>query len=197
MNVTKLCLLLSLAALTAIADTSETVTEAKKEKTVCAIRDLPQQVVLYTIYRGNLDDVRPAVEELFNLAGQKGIYPIYPDVAITFVYLNNFQHVSREHWLTEIRVPVDKTALEAAGKLGKMTDVKTISPMKVAVATKPEGMANPEPIYRTLYTWMLKQGHTPFFGPQETFLTNVETADYAQMKTEIMIPIWDVPSDKD
>lgn len=195
MNLVKLCLLVSLAAVTATApNTAETATKARKDKPTCAIRELPQQVVLYTIYRGNFDDIASTVGGLYSLAAENGIYP---DGPLTFAYLNNFSHVSNQHWLTEIRLPVDKSALQVAGKLGKMTDIKTVSAMKVAVATKPEGMANPEPVYKSLYTWMLKHGHIPTFGPQEMFLTNVEGGDYAQMKTEIMVLIRDVSSEMD
>jgi hypothetical protein len=67
----------------------------------------------------------------------------------------------------------------------------------VAVATKPKGMADSAPIYKNLYPWMLKHGHMSVSGPQETFLANVETGDYLQMKTEIMVPIWDSPADRD
>ena len=168
--------------------------ESAGDKPACTIRDVKQQVVLYTIHRGGLESIGPVVADLFGLAGQHGIYP---DGPIMFAYLNYFRHTSSEHWLTEIRLPVDKQALKLSGTLGKMTDVKTVSAMKAAVATKPEGMADPLPIYHRLYTWMLKHGHMPTSGPRETFLTNAEAGDYTRMKTEIMVPIWEPPSQKD
>jgi len=141
---------MSLAAVIVTApNTAETAAKAKKDKPTCAIRDLQQQVVLHTIYRENFDDIASTVGGLYSLAAENGIYP---DGPLTFAYLNNFSHVSNQHWLTEIRLPVDKSALEVAGKLRKMTDVKTLSAMKVAVATKPEGMANSDPVYKSLYT---------------------------------------------
>jgi len=194
MNVTKLCLVLSLVAVTAMKGSTETPTKAKEGKPAFAIRELQKQVVLYTIYRGDLNDIGSTITELYSLAAANGIYPEGP---ITFAYLNTSRHISSKHWVTEVRLPVDKRALEVAGKLGKMTDIKTISAMKVAVATKPKGMADSAPIYKNLYPWMLKHGHMSVSGPQETFLANVETGDYLQMKTEIMVPIWDSPADRD
>ena len=194
MNVAKLCLVLSLVAVTAMKGSPETPTKAKEGKPPFAIHELQKQVVLYTIYRGDFNDIGSTIMELYSLAAANGIYPEGP---ITVAYLNISRHISSKHWVTEVRLPVDKRALEVAGKLGKMTDIKTISAMKVAVATKPEGMADSAPIYKNLYPWMLKHGHMSISGPQETLLANVETGDYVQMKTEIMVPIWDSPADKD
>lgn len=69
--------------------------------------------------------------------------------------------------------------------------------MELAVAVKPEGQADPGPIYENLYAWTLKQGYVVTDGPMEIFLTNVMTGHYAQMKTEVMVPIKKLPKQKD
>ena len=78
-----------------------------------------------------------------------------------------------------------------------MTDIKALPAMEVAVAVKPEGQTDPGPIYKNLYTWIFKQGYMPTGSHREVFLTNVMTGNYAQMKTEIMIPIRKLPPEKD
>jgi hypothetical protein len=88
-----------------------------------SIRKAEQQIVLYTVHRGSYDKAGAAVGRLFALAGQKQIRPYGP---ASYVYLNNPQSISSEHWLTEIRIPVDKEALKLTGTLGEMTDVKTL-----------------------------------------------------------------------
>ena len=188
MKVTKLIVLLLVTAALIFAATSMIAAESAGDKPACTIRQLEEQVVFYTIHRGGLDKIASVVMNLFNLAIEKGAYP---DGPITFAYLNDFTRTSSEHWLIEIRLPVDKSALKLSGTLGKMTDVKTLAPVKVATTIKPEGMANPRSAYERLYTWMLKHDHMPTSGPQEKFLTNAESGDYSQMKTEIMVPIWD------
>lgn len=154
------------------------------------IRKAEKQVVLYTIYRGSYDKTGMAIGKLFGLAGRKGISP---RGAMSYVYLNNPEYVSKEHWLTEIRIPVGKEALKLTGTLGEMTDIKALPAMELAVAVKPEGQADPGPIYESLHAWILKQGYMVTDGPMEIFLTNVMTGDYVQMKTEIMVPIKKLP----
>jgi effector-binding domain-containing protein len=194
MKATKSIVLLLVTAALIFAATSIISAESAGDKPACTVRDIEQQVVLYTIHRGGLDKIASVVMNLFNLAVEKGIYP---DGPVTFAYLNDFTRTSSEHWLIEIRLPVDKGALKLSGTLGKMTDVKTLAPVKMTVATKPEGMADPRPVYERLYTWMHKEGHMPTSGPQETFLTNAESGDYSKMKTEIMVPIWGPSAAKD
>jgi len=158
-------------------------------KPTFAIRKAEKQVVLYTIYRGSYDKAGAAIGKLFALAGPKGITPQGP---ISFVYLNNPQYVSPQHWLTEIRIPVDKETLKHAGTLGEMTDVKALPAVEVAVAVKPEGQADPSPIYERLYTWIYKTGYVHIEDPKERFLTGASTGDYARMKSEIMVPVMKV-----
>ena len=187
MKPTKLIVPLLVTAALILAATSMIAAESAADKPTCTVRDVEQQVVLYTIHRGGLDNIASVVMNLFTLATEKGVFP---DGPITFVYLNDFTRTSSEHWLIEIRLPVDKSALKLSGALGKMTDVKALSPVKMVATIKPEGMADPRPVYERLYTWMAKKGHMPTSGPQETFLTNAESGDYSRMKTEIMVPIW-------
>lgn len=159
-------------------------------KTTFSLRRVEKQVVLYTIYRGSYDKAGPAIGKLYALAGSKGVRPIG---AMSHVYLNNPRLVASQHWLTEIRIPVGKDALKLAGTLGEMTDVKTLPAMEVVVAVKPKGQSDPASIYEGLYRRILKEGYLAAQGPIETFLTNAETGNYAQMKTEIMIPVSKIP----
>jgi len=162
-------------------------------KSAFTIRKVEKQVVLYTIYRGSYDKVGPAIGKLYALAGSKGVRPIGP---MSHVYLNNPRLVTSQHWLTEIRVPVGKEALKLSGTLGEMTDVKTLPAMELAVAAKSKGQADPSSIYKELDAWILKHGYYVTDAPMEIFLSNSETGDYAQMKTEIMFPISKTPGRK-
>ncbi|UCG60152.1 MAG: GyrI-like domain-containing protein [Phycisphaerales bacterium] len=151
-----------------------------------SIREADEQVVLYTIHRGSYEMAGRAIGKLFALAGQKGMRPSGP---LCFVYLNDPKYVSSRHWLTEIRIPVAKEALKLGGTLGEMTDVKTVPAMKVAVAVKPEGQADPGPIYERLHAWIRRAGYVHIEDPREEFLTNAMAGDYAGMKSEIRIPV--------
>jgi len=159
-------------------------------KSAFTIRKVKPQVVLYTVYRGSYDEAGKAVGKLYALAGKKGISP---RGGAYYVYLNNPQNVSSGHWLTEIRIPVAKDALKLAGTLGEMTDIKQLPAIEVAVAVKPEGQADPSPIYDSLGAWVLKQGYVATDSPREKFLTNAQAGDYAQMKSEIMVPVRKLP----
>jgi len=190
MRTTRLFLWLALSGVLTVTVVSQIAAKSAADKPPYAIEDVEQQVVLYTIHRGGFDDIASVMMNLFGLAGEKGLYPSEP---LAFTYLNNFAYTSSEHWLTEIRLSVGKEALKLAGTLGKFTDVKTLPAMKVAVATKPEGLADSGPIYEGLYTWIVRQGFVPEDRPSETFLTNTQTQDYAQMKTKIMVPVRKIP----
>ena len=150
------------------------------------IRQVKPQTVLYTIYRGDYDKVAQAIGSLYALAIQK---KIWPNGSLQFAYLNNPDHVSSEHWLTEIRIPVREDALKLAGTLGEMTDIKKLPAMTVVVATKQAGQTDPEPLYKSLGTWILKQGYITDGGPCEKFLANASTGDYIRMKSEVMVPV--------
>jgi len=186
-------LLLLAMALTAIS-VVEILAEQTTEKPKITVRQLKPQTALYTIYRGSYDKMGETIGNLYALAGQKGVYP---RGSLCCVYLNNPEHVSSEHWLTEIRIPVSEEALKLAGTLGEMTDVKTIPAMDVVVAVKPEGVADPSPIYGSLSLWIHKEGYIAIEGPIEVFLSDGSTGAYAQMKSEIMIPVKKLSENKD
>ena len=178
--------LLLLAVLSIITVAAKISAKPTTDKPAFAIRKVERQTVLYTIYRGSYDKIGPTIGKLYALAGKK---QIQPRASVYYVYLNNPKYVSSEHWLTEIRIPVSKEALKVAGTLGEMTDVKALPAMEVAVAVKPEGQADPGPIYNQLGAWIIKQGYAAIGSPCEMFLTNAMTGSYAQMKSEIMMPI--------
>ena len=151
------------------------------------VRTVNEQIVLYTIYRGPYNQMGQAVGKLFALAGQKGLMP--PRGPVTYKYLNNPTLVSSEHWLTEIRIPVAEDALKLVGKLGEMTDVKKVPAMKMVVAVKPEGLAEPGTIYNRLIIWIHRHNYAAIDGFREIFLTNMMSGDYSIMKSEIMVPV--------
>ncbi|MFC1635510.1 GyrI-like domain-containing protein [Planctomycetota bacterium] len=156
------------------------------DKSGITIRQVKAQTVLYTIYRGDYREVGQAIGRLYALAIQK---KIWPSGAIHFAYLNNPEHVSSVHWLTEIRIPVKEETLKLSGTLGEMTDIKKLPAMTMAVATKPAGLPDSASVYVRLDAWIFKQGYIADGGPCEKFLTNAKTGDYAQMKSEIMVPV--------
>jgi effector-binding domain-containing protein len=160
--------------------------ESPTEKSAFTIRRLEPQVVLYTVYRGGYDRLGKATGNLYALAGKKRISP---RGGACYVYLNNPRNVSSQHLLTEIRIPVDASALKLAGSLGEITDVKELPAMEVAVAIKPKGQADPASIYDNLYPWIIKQGYTIVDSACERFLTNADAGDYANMESEIMVPV--------
>ncbi len=157
------------------------------------IEKVKPEVVLYTICRGSYDKVGSMIGKLYALGGKNSIMP---RGSVYYVYLNNPGQVSSEHWLTELRIPVSKASLEKAGMLGEMTDVKQLPAMEMAVAIKPEGLADPSGIYNKLYVWILKKGYVPLGAHREIFLTNAMSGDYGRMKTKIMIPVKKVSVDK-
>ncbi len=162
------------------------------DKSGVTIRQVKPQTVLYTIYRGDYDKAGQAIGSLYALAIQK---QIWPSGSLHFAYLNNPKHVSSEHWLTEIRIPVKEEALKHAGTFGEMTDVKKLPATTVAVAAKPAGQADSGPIYVRLDTWIFKHGYAGIGGPCEKFLAKTATGDYARMKSEIMIPVTRISAD--
>lgn len=178
----------------AIASTMTTSAKTPAKESGISIRNVKEEVVLYTIHRGSYDKIGPVIGNLYALAGRKGISP---RGSAYYVYLNNPNQVSSQHWLTEVRIPVSKDALKAAGTLGEMTDIKTLPATEVAVAIKPEGQADPSGIYTKLYAWISKEGYVTTDSIREVFLTNAMSGNYAMMKTEIIIPIQKLPPAKD
>jgi effector-binding domain-containing protein len=170
----------------AVATDEQTASGPDSGQAEITVRTLPAQTVLYTIVRGPYQKTSQAVGGLYALAGQKGLRPMGPP---TYTYLNNPNRISGEHWLTEIRTPIGDDALKLAGTLGDMTDVKQMPAVTVAVAIKPEGMADSSAIYGEIYTWAYKNGYRTVDSPSEVFLTNAAGGDYTQMKSEIMMPV--------
>jgi len=185
MRRTTCCVAAGSLALTAVV-AGTLLAAAKAHETSFEIRKTEPRVVLYTIHRGSFDKVGSTIQELMTMAAPRGAIPTGP---ISFAYLTNMELTPKEHWLTEVRIPVGEDALKLAGTLGKFTDVMKLAPIDVVVATKPEGMTDPGPVYHKLYPWLLENGYVPVEGPLEQFLTNAEGNDYSKMKTEIMIPV--------
>jgi len=171
--------------------------EAEKKDTPTkpefVVRKVDEQTVLYTIYRGPYENIGPAIGELFALAGQNGLIPKGP---LSCAYLNNPQLVSKEHYLTEIRIPVDKGALKLAGTLGEMIDVKTMPAIEIVVTKKPKGTPDPSPVYDRLYNWLHKNGYVGIDNACEVFLSQAMSGNYEQMGTEIMIPVKKISAEK-
>lgn len=149
------------------------------------IRDIGPQVVLYSIHRGHYETVSLTVNELYKLADAKGICFTGP---VFTSYLNDPRIQSPEHWLIEIRIPVNRDAMKFAGTLGPMTDVKILPAMKIAAAVKPKGQDNPEITICSLYSWIKKRGYRIVGGMWQSVPCG-KPGNYAQMKTEFMIPI--------
>jgi hypothetical protein len=155
-----------------------------------AIRTLGAQTVLYTVVRGPYEKLGEAFGSLYGLLAGKGIKPAGPAMSVT---LNNPESTSSEHWLTEIRIPVDDSAKKLAGTLGPMTDVKTVSETQVAAAVKPKGVSDPADILRRLYAWMALNGYMPTGGPMQKVDSGSPNYDYAQSAVEIMVPVMKAP----
>jgi DNA gyrase inhibitor GyrI len=180
-----LCLLLGLTG-TPLLQAAEKATDAN-----VAIRTIGPQTVLYTVVRGPYDKLGDAFGSLYSLLAGKGLKPLGPSVSVS---LNNPETTASEHWLTEIRIPVDDSGKKLAGTLGPMTDVKTVSEMKVAVALKPKGVSDPADIIRRVYTWMAQNGYMPTGGPMQKVGSDTQSHDYGQMVVEIMVPVMKAPN---
>jgi effector-binding domain-containing protein len=150
------------------------------------VRQEPEQVVAYTVFRGNYDKIGPAIGQLFMKLGQNGIAPQMP---ITFVYLNNAGITQPDHYLTEVRIPVGKEALAKAGTLGDFTDVTTIPALEYAVIRKEPGMGDPMGLRKALYAWVRENGYQAIDNCGERFLDPTPQTDYVQMNNEIMVPV--------
>jgi effector-binding domain-containing protein len=121
-----------------------------------SLREVAPQTVLYTVHRGHYSSVGPVINRLNQLAIAKGLHPCgSPSIGC----LNNPGSVSSGHWLIEIQIPVEEEAMVLAGTLGKMTDVKRLPAMSVAVAAKGLGLADPEPVIHRLYAWINQHGY--------------------------------------
>jgi effector-binding domain-containing protein len=168
--------------------------EQPTDKPEITIRQLQPQMVLYTIYRGSYEKMGTAIGNLYALAGQKGIIPCG---SISCVYLNNPEYVSLEHCLTEIRIPVAKEDLKHTGTLGEMTDIKEIRAMEVAVIIKHGMQVDYAALYKGLYDGIAQKGYRAADNAWESFLGTDFSADYTQMKSEIMVPVKKIAASKD
>lgn len=151
-----------------------------------SLREVAPQTVLYTVHRGHYTGAGQAINRLYKLALAKGLHPCgSPSMS----YLNNPGSESNEHWLIEIQIPVEEDAMEQAGTLGEMTDVKRLPAMSVAVAAKNFGQADPEPVIHRLYAWINRHGFVIAGRLRQSIICD-ETGNYAQMSTEFLIPVY-------
>ena len=152
------------------------------------IRELPQQTVLYTIFRGRDNNISDSVNKLYSLAELKGLSPCGP---LSTCCLSDSGTAEDHHKLIEIQIPVESQAIELAGTLGDMTDVKVIPSMKVAVAVKPEGKNDPTEIIEDLFSWINKKGFV-VKGRMKQNILNRGNGAYHTLKSEFLIPIGDL-----
>lgn len=156
-----------------------------KDKTNIIIRDIPQQTVLYTVCRGDYSKISDAIDDLQVLAKSKGISPCGPTSTCC---LSSSILEKSDHNLVEIQIPVDDAAIQQAGKLGTMTDVKIIPAMKAAVAIKPDGYYNSNEIITSLFAWISKKGYVVTGRMRQTLL-NCGKEGYDMFRTEFLVPI--------
>ena len=149
-----------------------------------SIREIPQQTVLYTIYRGRHYKINSVINQLYTLAKEKGISISGP---ASTCYLNSPVAESTNHHIIEIQIPVNDNAIEQAGSLGDMTDIKVIPAMKVAVAAKPEGCCDPTSVLVDLFTWINKKGYVVKGKMRQSYLNG--KGNYNNLNTEFMIPV--------
>jgi effector-binding domain-containing protein len=168
------------------AVTVELFAEQSSGESDFSIKKSEAQTVLYTVYRGPYENIGKPIGEFYGLAMRKNIMPRGP---IAMVYLNNPQNTSREHLLVEIRIPVDPNALQQAGTLGPMTDIKTLKATEYAVMKKQLGQTDYEAFYRALYERIAKEGYHRTDNAIEVFTETGMGGDYSQMKSEIMVPV--------
>jgi len=188
---TKVLLLLLLAA-SLIAVSVVEISAQSAESPEITIRKVEAQTMLYTVYRGSYEKIGQTISDLYALAGKNKLTPCGP---LTLVYLNNPKTSTMEHCLTEIRIQVSQEANSLAGKLGPMTDVKTLNSMDVAIMTKSVGQYDYAGLFEKIYSWIVKSGYRPVDSPCEVFSAG-QQQNYEQMKSEIMIPIVKVSSIK-
>ncbi len=154
------------------------------------VRTIPSQTVLYTVVRGSYDKLGEAFGRLYALAGANAIKPVG---AAWSVHLNNPKITPPEHWLTEIRIPVDDTAKKLTGTLGPMTDVKITSEMTAVTGIKHKGTVDSSEIFKQVYLWALQNGYSPVDASMQRIISDTEDHDYSQMEVEILVPVAKCP----
>jgi effector-binding domain-containing protein len=180
-NVLMLLLVVIVAAVTV-----ELFAEQSSGESDFSIKKSEAQTVLYTVYRGPYEKIGKSIGELYGLAMQK---KIIPRGSVSLVYLNNPQNTSQEHLLTEIRIPVGDEALQQAGTLGEMTDVKKLPATDVAVMKKQLGQTDYAAFYGRFYARIVKEGYHATDNVAEVFIDSGMGGDYSRMKSEIMVPV--------
>ncbi|MEJ2648221.1 MAG: hypothetical protein P8016_07430 [Sedimentisphaerales bacterium] len=140
------------------------------------LRNVPRQTVLYTIYRGDYFEVSYAINKLYALAHEKGISLLGP---VSTCRLTSPLSEEANHSLIEIQIPVEENAIEQAGPLGDMTDVKVLPAMKVAVPTE---------VIADLFSWINKKGFVVKGRMRQTVLDGSK-GSYRKLRTEFVIPI--------
>jgi effector-binding domain-containing protein len=162
-----------------------------KNCTDISTREIPQQTVLYTIYRGKHHDIGRAINQLNALAKEKGITKTGP---VSTCHLNSPVAEQGSHRLIEIQIPVEDIAIDQAGTLGFMTDIKKVPAMKVAVAQKPQGYHDPTRIIADLFTWINKKGYVAR-GRMRQLIHDGDKGNYEKLRTEFIIPIDEISDD--
>jgi effector-binding domain-containing protein len=184
------CLLVLLFVAVTIGIVVELFAGQPAEESAFSIRKLESQIVLYTVYRGPYGKIGKPIGELFVMAAQKRIIPRGP---VSLVYLNNPYATSQDstgkHCLTEIRIQVGEEAMQQAGTLGAMTDVKTLKPTEVAVVKKQIGQMSYDALFENLYERIAQEGYRPIDDAFEVFAGSMMSSDYSQAKSEIMVPV--------
>jgi DNA gyrase inhibitor GyrI len=180
-NVMVLLLVVMVSALTV-----ELFAEQGSGESDFSIKKSAAQTVLYTVYRGPYEKIGKPIGELYGLAMQK---KIMPRGTVSLVYLNNPQNTPQEHLLTEIRIPVGDEALQQAGTLGEMTDVKKLPATDVAVMKKQSGQTDYAAFYSRFYARIIKEGYHATDNVAEVFMDSGMGGDYSRMKSEIMVPV--------
>ena len=149
------------------------------------IREIPQQTVLYTVYRGDYYMMGDAINALYMLANSRGIKPCGE---VSTCCLNSPIVTNSSHMLVEIQIPVENSAIEKSGTLGEMTDIKVLPAMKVAVAIKPEGCNDPTSIINGLFSWVNKKGYIVIGRMHQTVMDGGK-GSYHKLRTEFMLPV--------
>jgi hypothetical protein len=149
------------------------------------IREIPQQTVLYTVYRGDYYMMGDAINELYALANSRGIKPCGE---VSTCCLNSPIVTDSSQMLVEIQIPVENTAIEKKGTLGAMTDIKILPPMKVAVAVKPEGCNDPTSIINDLFSWVNKKDYVVIGRMRQTIMDGGR-GSYHKLRTEFILPV--------
>ncbi len=192
LNKTKVLLLLLLAA-GLIAVSVIEISAQSAESSDITVRKVEAQTVLYTVYRGSYEEIGQTIGDLYALTKENKLTPCGP---LTLVYLNNPRNTSMEHCLTEIRIQVSQEANSLEGTFGPMTDVKTLNSMEVAVLAKPIGQYDYVGLFKQIYAWIAKNGYRPTDNAGEVFAAGMQQQNYEQMKSEIIVPITKVSSEK-